>query len=282
MYKPDFSIIIPAYNSQQTIKRAVTSVFNQLSGSWELIIIDDGSTDDTKNRIAAYLEDERLSYHFQENSGVSSARNKGVQNARADYVIFLDSDDELHPELFEKLEENKYYNFDLIFWYVKKMTGQKVEIVKPKKLEKIYNNQVALFLAGSVCYRKMLIEKVGGFDSDLEFGENYELGMRITKLENLKCLIISNPFLKYHLHPKNRSNSRPRVKLKSLEHLLFKHEELYRLDKPSYSRLTYQLGYLYEKLGAFRKARVFYKKAFKIRRVYYKPLLKMIYLKFKK
>ena len=71
-------------------------------------------------------------------------------------------------------------------------------------------------------------------------------------------------------------------KLKSLEHLLFKHEKIYRSDKPSYSRLTYQLGYLHEKLGAFRKARVFYKKAFKIRPIYYKPLLKMIYLKFKK
>jgi len=93
--KPIFSIIIPAYNRAWCIERAVESILSQNIQDWELIIVDDGSTDNTKNIIKQYLTDQRVRYFYKENGGVGSARNIGMKNLNSDVFMFLDSDDEL-------------------------------------------------------------------------------------------------------------------------------------------------------------------------------------------
>ncbi len=89
---PKISVVIPTYNREEFVLKAVHSVLAQTFTDYEIIVVDDGSTDDTKNRLESYKGNIR--YFYQENGGVSSARNKGVQKARGEWLAFLDSDDE--------------------------------------------------------------------------------------------------------------------------------------------------------------------------------------------
>ena len=89
-----FSIIIPAYNRGQSISETINSVVNQSYPHWELIVVDDGSTDNTKEVIESFSKiDERINYLYQENSERAIARNNGADHAKFEYLIFLDSDD---------------------------------------------------------------------------------------------------------------------------------------------------------------------------------------------
>lgn len=275
------SIIIPTYNRAHSLPGSIQSVLGQSACNWELIIIDDGSHDDTNKVVKEYLIHERVRYYFQKNSGVSAARNRGVELSRGDYIIFLDSDDKFLPELLRRLNEGDYTRYDLICWQVSKLVDGKSSVWKPGKLEKIYNNIKATFLAGSICYRKDVFLKAGGFDPEISFGENYELGIRIGQIPALKIKIIDESFLIYNIESNKRPSSIVSKKIASHEKLLSKHLDLYKKDTLSHSRLLYQLGYLYDKQGEGQHALRYYQRAWKIRRLYLKPLLRIPFLKSK-
>lgn len=90
---PKVSIILPTYNRGYILNQAIDSVLAQSYGDWELIIVDDGSTDGTKEDISTYLEDFRIRYLYQENAGQATARNRGVEESVGDIIMYLDSDD---------------------------------------------------------------------------------------------------------------------------------------------------------------------------------------------
>ena len=94
---PFFSIIIPTYNRADLIEKTINSVLQQDFEDFEIIVVDDGSTDDTKSRVSA-ITDSRLRYIYQENGERGKARNTGTKAATGKYVFFLDSDDELYPQ----------------------------------------------------------------------------------------------------------------------------------------------------------------------------------------
>lgn len=273
------SIIIPTFNRAHILPDAVQSVLEQTASNWELVIVDDGSTDDTMQVLKKYLLDERVTYYFQEYAGVSVARNKGVELSRGDYIIFLDSDDRFYPELISNLNENKFRNYDLICWQVFKRIDGKSFIWKPQKLEKVFDNIIASFLAGSICYKKNLFFQVGGFDPGMSFGENYELGIRISNLPGLKTKIIQQPFLIYSIESNNRTSTTNIKKITSNLRLLHKHKELYNKDSVSHARLQYQIGFLFEKQGEIKEALTYYKRAFYTRPKYLKALVKTIFLR---
>lgn len=89
-----FSIITPTYNRAWCIERAITSVLQQDFQNWEMVIVDDGSTDNTREVIGRYLSDSRIKYFCKENGGAGSARNAGIRNVSGELIMFLDSDDE--------------------------------------------------------------------------------------------------------------------------------------------------------------------------------------------
>lgn len=97
MPRPLTSFIIPSYNRAHIIKRAVQSLLAQTNSDWEAIIVDDGSTDNTKQVIADF-GDARIMYTKQKNAGAAAARNKGMALANGKWIAYLDSDNELHPE----------------------------------------------------------------------------------------------------------------------------------------------------------------------------------------
>lgn len=117
---PKFSVIIPAYNMEKYIKRTLDSVMNQTFKDYEVIVIDDGSTDKSKSIAKKYdiilIESDHV--------GVSEARNIAIKKAKGDYLVFLDSDDWWDKELLEKLNESSRNNPDLIRYQMKTVTDK--------------------------------------------------------------------------------------------------------------------------------------------------------------
>lgn len=101
---PFFSIILPTFNRAGFISKAIQSVIRQSHASWELIVIDDGSTDDTEEVVKGF-GDERIQYHWQQNEERSAARNKGIALAQGKYICFLDSDDYYQPDHLAQLQQ---------------------------------------------------------------------------------------------------------------------------------------------------------------------------------
>ena len=103
---PFFSIIIPTYNRENFLEKAINSIVDQTYYNWELIIIDDGSTDKTKELIDKFqIKDSRIIYLYQKNQERSAARNNGIKNSRGKYICFLDSDDEFKPNHLQLFSE---------------------------------------------------------------------------------------------------------------------------------------------------------------------------------
>ena len=101
------SVIVPCYNQAQFLDKTMQSVLNQIHTNWECIIVDDGSTDNSKDIAKKWCKkDERFQYVHQENGGLSSARNFGLKKASGKYIQFLDSDDLIKPEKFSKQLED--------------------------------------------------------------------------------------------------------------------------------------------------------------------------------
>ncbi len=107
------SIIIPVYNSEKTIKKCIESVLKQKNNDIEIVIINDGSTDNSENIIKEYIEkyQEIISYYKKENTGVADTRNYGIKKAKGKYIMFLDSDDFIADDFYNTI--NKYMDQDI-------------------------------------------------------------------------------------------------------------------------------------------------------------------------
>lgn len=143
MYK--VSIIMPAYNTEIQIERSINSVLSQTYRNLELIIINDGSTDNTEEVILNYKgKDDRIKYIRIENSGAANARNVGLDNASGDFISFVDSDDYIDENMMEKLlEKSKEYSSEIIGCGSEKITLSKSIPIKTG-LKKVYYSKIDL------------------------------------------------------------------------------------------------------------------------------------------
>lgn len=208
---PLISVIIITYNRGRYIREAVESVVNQSFKDLELIIIDDCSTDDTESIIAEYAKkDDRVRYFkLPERGGISKARNFALRESVGEYIAVLDSDDvwcdnNKLKKQYEFLNKNSDYVLVGGGVIVIDETGK--EIKKYFNLEKdkdirgniLYKNQ---FAHSSVMFRKDVALKVGGYDENLNIGEDYDLWLKlgaIGKMHNFQ-----EYFLKYRTHQGN-------------------------------------------------------------------------------
>ena len=123
-----FSVIIPTYNREKLIGRAIKSVLNQSFSDFEIIVIDDGSKDTTKGVVNSF-KDQRIKYIYQENKERSAARNNGIRNTTGKWICFLDSDDYVKPNfLFNLHNEISKNNFDCYLIGHTKKFNNKVEV----------------------------------------------------------------------------------------------------------------------------------------------------------
>jgi len=179
------SVIIPTYNRYELLKRALNSVFSQTYTPFEVIVIDDGSTDETQQIVQDFPN---IKYFYQENRGVSSARNLGIEKSASDWIAFLDSDDEWHEN---KLEEQVFFHKQnpkvLMSYTDEKWIRESVEVKVPKKFRKfggdIFNECLShcIIAPSATLIHKDLLNAVGDFDESLEVCEDYDLWLRIAQ-----------------------------------------------------------------------------------------------------
>jgi glycosyltransferase involved in cell wall biosynthesis len=196
MSEPSFSVIIPAHNEAELVGSAIESVLRQSRPDWEAIVVDDGSTDGTAEAVREYeRRDPRISLVQQANAGLSTARNTGIEIARAPYVSFLDSDDLFMPDYLAAMGAALDASPDAGFGYTdawaldadshrigratamsewtpdEHPAGDPMDMIR----QLIPNNFI--FVATTV--PRAVLEEVGVFDEELFSAEDYDLWLRI-------------------------------------------------------------------------------------------------------
>ncbi|MBQ6750234.1 MAG: glycosyltransferase [Bacteroidaceae bacterium] len=182
-----FSIIIPLYNKSTTIQKSISSVLLQKNADFEVVVIDDGSTDDSREKVHQ-MKDDRIKYFYKQNGGVSSARNEGIKKSIGDWLLFLDADDELLPgalevwnHLKEKYTQCKFFvgNFE---WAQENV---------PSKM-KLYDQQTHCPFLGmwlrkfypsprNMLIHRSLITQYGDFDERMSFFEDWDFSLRMAR-----------------------------------------------------------------------------------------------------
>lgn len=184
---PLFTVIIPAYNRENTIKRTVLSVLDQTYNNIETIIVDDGSRDHTKDVILECLDQGDIRYVYQENGGAQKARNTGLASAKGDYILFLDSDDWLLPECIEKLVHKFEEDRDVGAVYF--LTGIKedgtVSLARNDTLSgNVYKEvleQGYLTSTSFISMRRNIFKVIGNWDVQFPASQDDDMCFRITK-----------------------------------------------------------------------------------------------------
>lgn len=191
-----FTIIIPTYNRQEFLPRAIDSVLAQNYTSWELIVIDDGSTDNTNSYISG-LKNPKIRYYYQNNKGRSAARNLGIDKAKGDYICFLDSDDELLQNYLQTfyLRITKNNSLLLLVGVRLQDNASSIEIV-PSNSNSICIKQCleGNFNLMPFCFHKSLVA-TEGFKNELYYGEDFHFFIpiisrnEITTIESVTCIV---------------------------------------------------------------------------------------------
>lgn len=177
------SVIIPTYNRKALLKNAIESVLNQRNVDFELIVVDDGSTDGTKEIIKQYP----LKYIYQENKGPASARNLGIKKSSGNFISFLDSDDlwiedklSLQMKFFKNNPEYKIVHTNEIWIKNGKMLKQKEKHKKGSGDQFERSLELCVISPSSVMMKKEIFEEVGLFDESFPACEDYEFWLRVT------------------------------------------------------------------------------------------------------
>ncbi|RLE12773.1 glycosyltransferase family 2 protein [Candidatus Aerophobetes bacterium] len=199
------SVIIPTYNRENWIKEAVESIFCQSYSNYEIIVVDDGSTDNTKRVLAPFKS--KIRYVFQPTSGPSSARNKGLQLSRGEWIAFLDSDDVWRPEKLEKQMDVLQKEPEFKVCYTDEVWIRNGKFVNPRKRHTKYSGWIypyclplCIISPSSVVIHRSVFEEVGYFDTSLPVAEDYDLWLRISSRYPIK-LVPEKLIIKRGGHP---------------------------------------------------------------------------------
>ncbi|MBI2048888.1 MAG: glycosyltransferase [Candidatus Liptonbacteria bacterium] len=204
--KPLISIIIPAHNAEKYIKEAVDSALVQTYENVEVIVVDDGSTDGTKNVLEPYVRDGKIKYVYQKNTGLAGARNAGIRTARGEYIAFLDADDLFLPEKVAEqvkvLEENPDYGVcysDLTHFtdgQQRKFFHHRYHYPSGNLFELLLHKQFINPL--TVFARRSVFEKYGMFDETLRRSEDWDLWLRWSHA-GVKFFYLDKPLAYYRI-----------------------------------------------------------------------------------
>lgn len=208
---PRVSVIIPTYNRANLIGEAIKSVFDQTYCDWELIVVDDGSKDETAEVVAQFGK--RVTYIYQDNAGVCAARNLGFAASQGEYISFLDSDDRMLPHnlktLIDLLDTQPQADIAYGRYYWTDEQGQSPTLEGPTYEGQILPQLVLeeTMLLGITLIRRSCVEAIGGFDEAIQFQEHWDFYLRLAQAGcSYTCAKQAVALLR--LHPKNRGQNK--------------------------------------------------------------------------
>ncbi len=264
---PLVSVVIPTYNRAATVGSAIESVLRQTEQDFEVLVVDDASTDDTEGAVARF-GDPRVKYIQQSvNRGDAAARNAGITNSTGHYIAFLDDDDQWIPEKlawqiaeFEKGGDRLrlvYGGRETFFT----ATGRSSVLRLPDDVE----TQLRWFkiTTSTVMVRRAGIEEVGLFDEDILYCSDYDLWIRLWRA-GFRIAYIDRPLVRYFVHG-NALSDNPRKMIAGEERLLKKHAEFFAEDPASLGEHYRNLGLLYCAIGDTRSGREALAKSIRLR-----------------
>lgn len=269
---PKVSVIIPTYNRAKFLKRAINSVLNQTFKDFELIIVDDGSTDDTSEVIYNF-GDSRIKYiRYEKNKGAAVVRNTGIKNAKGDFIAFQDSDDEwLSQKLKKQMEIFENLPLDIGIVYTDKLLikdQEKIYGVSPHIMPSdgiIYNQALNYGVMnigiGTALIRKECFDRVGMFDEALPRFIDLEFFIRLSK--HYRFYHINEPFINYYQTPFNiTSNLKKLIEARKI--ILNKYLTDIKKNKFIWFHHLYMIGALLCLSNEKDQGRKYFLKAFKI------------------
>ncbi|UUV20945.1 glycosyltransferase family 2 protein [Paenimyroides aestuarii] len=186
---PRFSIIIPLYNKEKYIQHTLKSVLNQTFQDFEIIIVNDGSTDQSV-ALVNEINDVRIQLIHQENQGVSVARNIGIENAHANYICFLDADDFWYPHFLQTFNDliEKYSDYEVFSAAFEVETKWKtfasLYSIDASKTDLVVNffdasKKECVIWTSCAVFKKSVFEHVGNFDTTIKIAQDTDLWIRI-------------------------------------------------------------------------------------------------------
>lgn len=190
MDRPLFSIIVPSFNHANFLKDCICSIIAQTSETWQMILVNDGSIDNTEAVVKEFSEyDRRLCYIYQENQGLSMARNAGLKEAKGEYLLFLDADDWLEPnclELFSSIVRGRpeFELFRCGYSYYDQPRGNLFHTHIPSKSGEIWPAVLVENIGPchSILIKRSFAEILGGFDPSLKSCEDWDYWIRAGKM----------------------------------------------------------------------------------------------------
>ncbi len=250
---PKVSVVILTFNRSVLLKRALKSVLDQTFQDFEIIVVDDCSSDDTE-KTAKSFSDSRIRYiRHEENKGEGVGRNDGIRNARGEYIAFLDDDDEWFPE---KLRLQVEYldrlpvEVGAVHCGRVDMDARSGEVLGPiepaafnenEKRGNIYWHllQTNFITLSSIILRNKCFELVGEFDENIPSGLDHDMWIRVS--EHFWFEYINQPLVKYGLHEVQLSKNLL-LKIQGKEAWLQKYDPLIKHDSHTYSQIYCELG----------------------------------------
>jgi glycosyltransferase involved in cell wall biosynthesis len=283
MQSPVFSVVVPTHNRAHLVGRAIQSVLNQTFTDFELIVVDDASRDNTGGVVAA-IADHRLSYvRLDKNLGVAGARNRGVLQARGQFVIFLDDDDESYPDLlaatfhaFESAGETVGFGWSGIRRVQDTPEGELI-LDERQWPDNVRESQPWIYLLVGTGFgltiRRSCFDGVGFFDESLSSFEDTDL---LIRLENrFDFLVVPGIHIKVHSHAGEQLTDITAKRVLSLEHVVRKNGEILQKKTPSWIRANYSVARSYYRLGQKDKGRLTF-----LRMLRQKPLQLLVWKQF--
>ena len=248
---PKVSVVIPTHNRSEFLRLAIGSVLGQTFQDFEIIVVDDASSDNT-NAVVSHFRDPRIRYFcHQTNQGVAAARNTGILNSTGEYVAFLDDDDEWLPRKLERQIEFIAAQSERVGCVysgsieVDRLSGKIRDLVVPAERGNIHDALSSSSCVGptsAVLVRKSCFEKVGLFDVNLQYSEDYDMWVRLSKEYHFE--FVEEPLVKFFVQGKGLSRNY-RAMLAGKEAILNKYGDYLASDSRNYSKRFLTLGVLY-------------------------------------
>jgi glycosyltransferase involved in cell wall biosynthesis len=265
---PTVSVVIPTYNRVKVLSRAVRSVLNQDYQDFEIIVVDDGSTDNTEELVSSFGEPRIKYVRHEKNRGPAAARNTGIGCAKGKYVAFQDSDDEWFPQklsrqvrVFETAAERVGVVYTG-FWRIRD-SSRKYE---PRKREKLEGDIHKELLKGNflgtptVLVKKECFESAGFFDEKLLHLEDWEAWLRISTRYEFRLL---DEGLVVSFEMADSASRNLLTLIEAHEYILEKHHEMFRVHPNIHAEEQYWIGNLCCQWGDSVKGRHYFRKSLK-------------------